>query len=89
MKIELDSGQPVIDAHDLGPLLGLDPAEVQGKMRRGQITSKYEQGADEDAGKFRLTFYHNGKRVRLTCSEDGTVISTIRTDMGTKDTGAT
>jgi len=80
MKIELNNGQPVIDAQDLGKLLGIDPAEVQAKMRRGDITSKYEVGQDEDAGRFRLTFYYNGKRVRLTCAEDGDVISTIRTD---------
>jgi hypothetical protein len=82
MKVEIEKGQPVIDAHDLGPLLGLDPAEVQDKMRAGQIISIYETGQDEDAGRFRLTFYHAGKRVRLTCDTDGTVLSTIRTDIG-------
>lgn len=82
MKIDIQNGQPVIDANDLGPLLGLDPAEVQAKMRQGDITSKYETGQDEDAGRFRLTFFHQGKRVRLTCDSDGMVISTIRTDTG-------
>lgn len=80
MKIEMNDGQPVIDAGDLAGLLGIDPAEVQAKMRQGDITSKFEVGQDEDAGRFRLTFYHNGKRVRLTCTSDGNVISTIRTD---------
>lgn len=80
MKIEMNNGQPVIDARDLGSLLGIDPAEVHAKMREGDITSKFEIGQDEDAGRFRLTFYHDGKRVRLTCSSDGNVISTIRTD---------
>ena len=80
MKIKMNNGQPVIDARDLGKLLDLDPAEVQAKMRKGDITSKFEIGQDEDAGRFRLTFYFNGKRLRLTCSEDGEVISTVRTD---------
>ena len=80
MKIEMNNGQPVIDARDLGKLLDLDPAGVQAKMRKGDITSKFEIGQDEDAGRFRLTFYFNGKRLRLTCSEDGEVISTVRTD---------
>jgi hypothetical protein len=84
MKIEIIDDQPVIDAHDLGPLLGLAPAEVQTKMREGEITSKYELGQDEDAGRFRLTFYYAAKRVRLTCAQDGTVISTIRTDTGAR-----
>ena len=80
MKIEMNNGQPVIDARDLGKLLDLDPAGVQAKMRKGDITSKFEIGQDEDAGRFRLTFYFNGKRLRLMCSEDGEVISTVRTD---------
>ncbi len=84
MKIEIIDDQPVIDAHDLGPLLGLEPAVVQAKMRQGEITSKYELGQDEDAGRFRLTFYYAGKRVRLTCAQDGTVISTICTETGAR-----
>ncbi|MCF2870343.1 DUF6522 family protein [Octadecabacter sp. G9-8] len=84
MKIQIENDQPVIDAQDLGPLLGLHPAEVQAKMRSGHITSTYEVGQGEDAGRFRLTFFHAGKRVRLTCNEDGDVISKIRTDTGTR-----
>lgn len=76
----MNNGQPVIDARDLGDLFGIEPAEVQAKMRQGEITSKYEIGQDEDAGRFRLTFFHKGKRVRLTCTDDGDVISTVRTD---------
>lgn len=82
MKIEFEDGQPVIDARDLGGLLEIAPAQVQAMMRSGEITSKYETGEGEDAGRFRLTFYHNGRRVRLTCGEDGKVISTIRTSSG-------
>ena len=75
MKIAMKDGQPVIDAVDLGPLLGLEPAAMRDGMRRGEITSRYETGKDEDAGRFRLTFFHAGTRLRLTCTEDGTVIS--------------
>ena len=82
MKIEMNGDQPVVDAADLGPLLGLDPAVVQGKMRRNEITCLHETGQEEDAGRFRLTFRYGGKRVRLTCSADGTVISTIKTNVG-------
>ena len=82
MKITMINGQATIDAHDLGPLLGLPAASVPGKMRSGEITSRFETGMDEDAGRFRMTFYHNDKRIRLTCSEDGIVLSTIRTPIG-------
>ncbi|MDF3416629.1 hypothetical protein HKX54_19315 [Sulfitobacter sp. M57] len=83
MKIEMDRGQPLIDAQDLGELLGLDPADVRVKMRAGKITSRFEIGEGEDAGRFRLTFFLNDKRVRMTCGMDGEVISTIRLKQGT------
>ena len=79
MKIDMRDGQPIIDAEDLGPLLGIAPAAVQEGMRQGKITSKFEIGQDDDKGRFRLTFNHAGTRVRLTCTEDGTVVSRSRT----------
>lgn len=82
MKIDMTTDQPTIDAVDLGPLLGLAPADVPEKMRSGDITSRYEIGEGDDAGRFRLTFYHAGKRVRLTCDVDGTVLSSSRTSVG-------
>lgn len=76
MKIDMKSGQPIIDAADLGPLLGLAPARVPEKMRSGEITSRFETGEGEDAGRIRLTFYHDAQRVRLICAADGTVLTT-------------
>ena len=82
MKIDMQSGQPTIDATDLADLLGLTPEEVLDGMRDGRITSRLERGEGEDAGKIRLSFFHDGTRVRLTCSEDGTVQKTLRTKTG-------
>ena len=78
MKIDMSGDQPTIDARDLGQLLDLPPDEVQNLMRVGEIASRFETGEGEDAGKIRLTFFHRGRRVRLTCSKDGTVLSTTR-----------
>lgn len=78
MKIDMTGDQPTIDARDLGELLDLPPDEVQTLMREGKITSRLETGEGEDSGKVRLTFFHRGRRVRLTCSKDGTVLSTSR-----------
>lgn len=83
MKIEINNGQPVIDARDLGGLLGIDRRDVQSRMRAGEITSRFETGAGEDAGRFRLTFFFADQRVRLTCTSDGEVASTIRLKQGT------
>lgn len=78
MKIDMTGDQPTIDARDLGQLLDVPPDEVQTLMRAGKITSRFETGEGDDKGKVRLTFFHLGRRVRLTCSEDGTVLSTSR-----------
>ena len=76
--IEMRGGQPLIDATDLGQLLDLVPSEVQNHMRHGLITSRYEVGEGEDEGKVRLTFFYEGKRVRLTCTERGEVLKISR-----------
>lgn len=79
MKIMMTNGQATVDAADLGPLLGVAPADVPAKMRSGDITSRFETGVDDDAGRFRMIFYYADKRVRLTCLNDGTVLSTSTT----------
>lgn len=78
MKVALTESGATVDAHDLGPLLGLDPSEVPAKMRAGEITSQSEQGVDEDAGRVRLTFWYAGQRVRIICDAQGTVLKTTR-----------
>ncbi|MHA3976851.1 DUF6522 family protein [Halovulum sp. GXIMD14794] len=78
MKVQVSADGITVDARDLGPLLGLEPSEVPEKMRSGEITSMHETGSGEDAGRFRVTFWHDGQRLRLTCAEDGTVISRVK-----------
>ncbi len=82
MKIDMTGGLPTIDAGDLGGLLDLPPSEIQALMRAGKITSRFETGEGEDAGKIRLTFFYVGTRVRLTCAGDGTVLSSTRVKTG-------
>lgn len=84
MKIEMKDGLPIVDAKDLADLLGLTAAEVQAKMRAEEITTRFETGVDEDAGRIRLTFFYDTKKVRLTCSQDGTVLKTLRTTIGNR-----
>ncbi len=84
MKIAFRDAQPIVDAADLGPLLGLEPREVQQKMRKGEITSRYEVGEGEDAGRVRLTFYYQNTRLRLIAGTDGMVLKRIRTPVRTR-----
>lgn len=78
MKVTRDGDSAVIDAADLGTLLDLPAAEVAEAMRAGEITSQFETGTGENAGTFRMTFWHGDRRVRLTCADDGTVLKTLR-----------
>ena len=79
MKLDVSDGRTTIDAHDLAPLIGCDPAEVPPLMRAGKITSVFEKGEGTDAGRFRVTFRLGATKVRFTCAADGTVLSHIRT----------
>lgn len=82
MKVTIDPSGATIDADDLGPLLGLEPAEVPAKMRSGEITSQSEAGSGTDAGRVRLTFWYGNQRVRLVCDLQGNVLKTTRTPTG-------
>lgn len=82
MKVTLTSDGATVDAHDLGPLLGLAPADVPTKMKAGEITSQSEQGAGDDAGRVRLTFWYADRRVRLVCDHTGHVLTTTRIPTG-------
>ena len=77
MRIEMTDTGPVVAAEDLGPLLGLPAAEIPRLMRDGVLTAWHERGIDEDAGRFRLGFRYGARQVRLTCTGDGTIVSTV------------
>jgi hypothetical protein len=47
-----------VDAEVLGEAFGLAPAQVPALMREGAITSLFERGEGEDAGRMRLSFFH-------------------------------
>ncbi|MGR3315337.1 DUF6522 family protein [Roseovarius indicus] len=84
MRIDMRTGRPTIDATDLAGLLNLTPDEVRDRMRAGRITSRLEIGTDDDFGRMRLSFFHADMRVRLTCSEDGTVLKSLRSRTGSR-----
>jgi hypothetical protein len=78
MKVDIGPEGHIVATEDLGPLLRLDPALVQGLMKSGAITSQFEKGANTDKGRFRMTFWHGDVRVRPTCANDGTLLSHVR-----------
>ena len=66
----------VVNAEILGVAFDLDPATVPERSRKSDITSRCEVGVEEDAGRWRLIFYHAGGRaLRLTVDSDGAILS--------------
>jgi hypothetical protein len=81
-EIEVRDAAIAVDAATIAEGLNLAPPEVQDLMRRGAITSLCERGSGEDAGRYRLTFFHKGRRLRLVVDEDGRLIQRSAIDFG-------
>jgi len=64
-----------VDATLLSAAFGLSQREVRSSMRDGRIVSRCETGAGEDAGRWRLTFYFNGRALRLTVNAEGEILA--------------
>jgi hypothetical protein len=73
-RIEFDNGAFSVDAALIAEGLGLQTEAVQSRMREGKITSLCERGIDKDAGRYRLTFFHERRRLRIVIDESGQVI---------------
>lgn len=73
-----------VDAAIIGQGLGLDPQAVPDLMRRGAITGVCERGVDEDADRYRLTFFHQGRRFRLIVEDNGRVVGRSAIDFGAR-----
>jgi Family of unknown function (DUF6522) len=54
---EFEEGTLSIDAAVIGRGLNVEPSLVPVRMREGKITVLCERGFDEDAGRYRLTFF--------------------------------
>lgn len=71
-----------IDASVIAAGLGIDEAGLQAGMHDGRITSLCEKGVDDDAGRFRLTFFSPNRRFRLLVDEAGTILQRSTIDFG-------
>ena len=80
-RVEFAEDAISIDAALVAEDLGMTPALVLTNIREGKLTSRCERGTGEDAGHFRLTFFHGRRRVRLVVDEQGTVLDRWATDL--------
>ena len=81
-RIEIQDGAIQIDADFVGQGLGLDAAALQAMIRVGEVTSLCEQGREEDAGRYRLTFFHRSRRFRIVVDEVGRVLQRSTIEFG-------
>jgi hypothetical protein len=80
--VEFEEGTLSIDAAVVGRGLNVEPSLVPVRMREGKITVLCERGIDEDAGRYRLTFFNRNRRFRLVVDEEGNVVRRSTVDFG-------
>jgi hypothetical protein len=76
--VEVTAEGFTVDAEVIAAGFALDPEQVPGMLREGRITSRCETGVEADAGRFRLTFFHAGRALRLTVDAQGRVVQRAR-----------
>jgi hypothetical protein len=72
--IDMTPGEVNIDAALIASDLELDPATVLEEMRSGRLTSRWERGVENDAGRYRVTFFHGNRRLCLIVDANGEVL---------------
>ncbi len=72
--IELAEDAVKIDAAVIATDLGLRPEDVLSALRDGRLTAVCERGLEQDSGRWRFTFYHEGRRLQLTVDQTGRVL---------------
>jgi hypothetical protein len=63
-----------IEAARIAPGLGLQVDAFRELMANRKITVLCERGTGEDAGRWRASFYYDGRRVRLVVDVEGNVL---------------
>ncbi|MCB1623989.1 MAG: hypothetical protein KDI32_05345, partial [Pseudomonadales bacterium] len=72
--VEFEDGAVCIDAAVIAAGLELKAEQIHSLLRKRRITSLCERGIDQDAGHYRLTFFHKNRRLRLVTDAAGSII---------------
>lgn len=81
-EIEIGPDLIQIDADIVARALNIAPQDLRNRMRDGTVTSRFERGEGEDAGRVRLTFFSDTRRARITADAEGAVRSCSTLDYG-------
>jgi hypothetical protein len=82
LKIEFAEKDIVVDAALVASLLNVAPLDVPGLMRSKAVTSICERGIDDHEGEYRLSFFFQNRRARLTIDGKGNVLRRSVIDFG-------
>lgn len=82
LHVEISDGTFYVDGTALGRLLNIDPADVPEFMRTRAITSICERGIGIHEGEFRLSFFYENRRARLSIDTSGRVLRRSTVDFG-------
>ncbi len=82
---EFAGGNISLDAVLIAEDLGLAPAQVLERLRAGSLTARCEQGIGEDAGRLRLTFYHESRRLQLIVDQGGRILQRSAVQLRRRD----
>jgi hypothetical protein len=63
-----------VDANLIAEGFDIEPSAVQDFVRAGTLTSLCERGIDQDVGRYRLSFFYEGRRLRLIVNCEGRVL---------------
>lgn len=72
----------VVDAALVASLLGVAAADVPELMRNKAVTSICERGIDNHEGEYRLSFFFQNRRARVTLDGEGRVLRRSVIDFG-------
>ncbi|WBU56990.1 DUF6522 family protein [Paracoccus sediminicola] len=67
-----------VDAAIIADGLDLPQHAIARAMSTGAITTRTERGEGTDAGRFRLSFFHRDRVLRLTVDAEGEILSRAR-----------
>ena len=78
--VTFERGTLHVDAAVVAAALRISPDALRAALHSGTVTSRCEAGVDEDAGRFRLTFFSTNRRLRLIVDANGRVLQQSSAD---------
>lgn len=86
-KIQFEAEAISVDASLIAEGLAVEAEQVPALMRAGEITSRFEHGIDEDAGRYRLSFFRQRRCLQLIVDPGGRIIRRTRSSVRDRNDG--